>query len=233
MTVEQILEHAIQATPMVCDDEGNGCGFVVDRRGVVVTARHGVKRRRKVSVHFRGHEPVEGKVVLSHLSLDYAFVLVPPCEVSFRLNENLLPRVGMKVFAIGAPDGLPGSVTQGIVSATDRVEGDVHYIQTDADATFGYSGGPLINEKGFVVGMNVWGRGETRCANFALPVTYLTAPLWQLQAMLGDLDRYLYCVECGKANDDDSLLKTATWICCGRCGAKLQTNDGEEERESE
>lgn len=222
MSLQEVLGFALQATVHIRLDDGHGSGFVIDRTGIVLTARHVVGRREKVMVHFHDGKNAEGDVVLANTTLDYAFVKIPPRPVAFQLRPGFEPQVGQAVYAVGTPldRNLSGSITRGIISAVERVQGGVSYLQTDAAIHGGNSGGPLINERGTIVGMNVAGRVEGD-VNFALPVAYL-ATAWEfLHANLPEIEKRQYCVECGFSNSPDSWLECATWVCCGNCGIMI------------
>jgi serine protease Do len=87
-----------------------------------------------------------------------------------KLGDSNLLRIGEKVIAIGNPLGLSFSVSEGIVSGLDRMgpSGWNEYIQTDVSLNPGNSGGPLINSKGEVVGINNFKITDTEGLGFAL-----------------------------------------------------------------
>ncbi len=219
----QILQYAQQATVLVMVENGHGSGFLADASGVIITARHVISQHETVEVRFHDGAKTNGKVLLSHVTLDYAFLKVPPRKVYLPLAGQKDAAVGQAVYAIGSPRDkkLAGSVTRGIVSAVNRVEGGVEYLQTDVAISGGNSGGPLVAENGSVVGMNVWGRSDASGINFALPSSYLVAPLKVILQQMAEAQSLIYCSECGFSNDSTNCFMLTTVSCCGRCGVVI------------
>ena len=159
-----------------------GSGFVVDRRGDIVTNDHVVRGAADIRVGFSGGASYPAKVVGADASTDIAVVRVdaPAAALhplTFANSDNV--EVGDPVYAIGNPFGLERTMTAGIVSATGR---DIqapngltirNAIQTDAPINHGNSGGPLIDRFGRVIGINAQIEGGTVDANvgvgFAVP----------------------------------------------------------------
>ena len=82
--------------------------------------------------------------------------------------ENTNAGIGTEVFAIGNPLGLEGTVTKGIVSATRTISSGIKYIQIDAGLNPGNSGGPLVNQRGRVLGVNTFKLKGYEGLNFAV-----------------------------------------------------------------
>ncbi len=145
-----------------------GSGFVLRSDGYVVTNNHVVAAAAgggTISVVFSDGRSVKGTVVGSDASYDLAVVRVARKGLpELRLGESRDVVVGDPVIAVGAPLGLQGSVTTGIVSALNRpvsAGGDttsqssfINAIQTDAAINPGNSGGPLVDSVGDVIGVN-------------------------------------------------------------------------------
>ncbi len=169
-----IAEIADQTLPAVVSilveggaQEGSGSGFVIRPDGYLITNNHVVDiadRNSTLTVVFSDGERVTGKVVGTNASYDLAVVKVDRAGLeTLDLGDSEGVRVGDVAIAIGAPLGLDGTVTSGIVSALDRpvLAGesvdDVSYInaiQTDAAINPGNSGGPLLDASGAVIGVN-------------------------------------------------------------------------------
>ena len=150
---------------------GSGSGVVYDKTGkytYIITNHHVIDGANKVQVVFSNNEYVDAEVVGSD---EYSDVAILRCQPSFDVSvidlgdSNLLDK-GETVLAIGSPLGIQysGTVTQGIVSATDRTvsvdlnddkvdDWDMNVIQTDAAINPGNSGGALVNMKGELVGI--------------------------------------------------------------------------------
>jgi S1-C subfamily serine protease len=141
-----------------------GSGFVLDKRGYILTNAHVVEGARTASVRFEeGGDLVDAQVVGRDLSTDIAVLKVNPGEAKLRpltLGNSDRVRVGDPAIAIGNPFGYDRTVTTGIISALQRQirapNGFTigHVIQTDASINPGNSGGPLLNSRGHVIGIN-------------------------------------------------------------------------------
>jgi S1-C subfamily serine protease len=159
-----------------------GSGFVVDRRGDIVTNDHVVQRATDIRVGFSGGATYPATIVGTDPTTDIAVVRVKAPSSALhplRFAGSGRVRVGDRVYAIGNPFGLERTMTAGIISATGR---DIQApngrtipgaIQTDAPINHGNSGGPLLDRFGHVVGINAQLEGGTVDANvgigFAIP----------------------------------------------------------------
>jgi S1-C subfamily serine protease len=140
-----------------------GSGFVIDKAGHIVTNYHVVAGARSVEVSFSNNESLKAHIVGVDQSTDIAVLKVNAHSralTPLHLGNSDLVRVGDSVVAIGNPFGLERTVTTGIVSALQRVipaPNDYsidHVIQTDAALNKGNSGGPLLDARGDVIGVN-------------------------------------------------------------------------------
>jgi len=140
-----------------------GSGFVIDRKGDIVTNDHVVQGATNVRVGFSGGSTYPAKVIGKDASTDLAVIRVTAPAAALHpllLASSNAVEVGDTVFAIGNPFGLDRTMTAGIVSATGRDiqapngQGIPNAIQTDAPINHGNSGGPLLNTNGRVVGIN-------------------------------------------------------------------------------
>lgn len=153
----------IFGAPESQNGKSSGSGFVIDKRGTILTNAHVVDGAKKVSVRFSNDKTADAKILGADRSSDIAVLQIDPDG----LNLTTLPlasakdvQVGDPVVAIGNPFGQAFSLTTGVVSAKQRsIEGlngfainDV--IQTDAAINPGNSGGPLIDSAGEVIGIN-------------------------------------------------------------------------------
>jgi S1-C subfamily serine protease len=142
-----------------------GSGFVVDKAGHIVTNFHVVDGADQIRVSFSNRDTVVARLVGTDASTDLAVLEVDASADALRplpLANSDKVRVGDPVVAIGNPFGLDRTATAGIVSALQRgitSPGPVNYtidhvIQTDAPINRGNSGGPLLNMRGQVIGVN-------------------------------------------------------------------------------
>ncbi|MTD13234.1 trypsin-like serine protease [Nakamurella sp. YIM 132087] len=133
---------------------GSGSGFVLDAAGHVVTNHHVIDGAGSVSLRLPDGSRVAAEIVGSDPETDIAVLRADPAGLRpVELGSSVSLRIGQSVLAIGSPLGLSGTVTAGIISATDRGSGG-GLVQTDASINPGNSGGPLVDLDGRVIGVN-------------------------------------------------------------------------------
>ena len=185
-----------------------GSGFVISSSGEIVTNAHVVAisadgtfhRAAHVYVQFADGDEVPAKIVGTDPNADVALLQINPAGLSLRpltLGSSASLTVGAPVAALGSPFGEAGSISVGVISATNRSIQSLNgttaqnrfsipgAIQTDAAINHGNSGGPLVNASGAVIGINSQlesssGGGEG--VGFAVPVDTVKRSLAQLQA---------------------------------------------------
>lgn len=140
---------------------GQGTGFLIDRDGHVLTNNHVVANAESLEVTLMGNRKVPAKLVGSDPISDLAVIKVTPVPgmVPAPLGDSDKLHVGQRVIAIGNPFGFQNFVTSGFISALNRdlaigQRTMMGMIQTDAAINQGNSGGPLIDSKGEVIGIN-------------------------------------------------------------------------------
>jgi len=145
------------------DQHALGSGFVVDKSGHIVTNFHVVQGADEIRVSFSNQDTVEARLVGTDPSTDLAVLRVDVSATALTplpLGNSDKVEVGDPVVAIGNPFGLDRTATAGIVSAVQRLITAPnqftidHVIQTDAPINKGNSGGPLLNARGQVIGVN-------------------------------------------------------------------------------
>ena len=169
--------------------EGQGSGFVIDKEGHILTNYHVVENAHEVWVTFEGREKrIHANIVGTDKVHDLAVIQIKiPDLRPMTLGDSSTLQVGQKVYAIGNPFGLSGTLTRGIVSSiragvreTDGMQIE-NAIQTDAAINPGNSGGPLLNAHGEVVGINTMiasnGAGQSAGIGFAIPINTAKAVL--------------------------------------------------------
>lgn len=180
-----------------------GSGFVIDSAGYIITNAHVVNGAEHIqvilpatpgnstpssSLAYRGNV-LPAHVVGTAPDIDLAVIKVdgPSKLVALPLAHYSELLQGQLVFAFGSPQGLPNSVTMGIVSATARQtnpDSPMAYIQTDAPINPGNSGGPLVNVDGEVIGVNTFmltQSGGNEGLGFAIPSAMVKLAFQQIQ----------------------------------------------------
>lgn len=135
---------------------GEGSGFIISADGYVMTNAHVVDGASEVLVTLVDKREFKARIVGADERTDVALLKIEAGDLpSVKIGDVGRLRVGEWVLAIGSPFGLDSTVTAGIVSAKQRETGsDVAFLQTDVAVNPGNSGGPLINTRGEVVGIN-------------------------------------------------------------------------------
>jgi serine protease Do len=138
---------------------GFGSGFIIDPKGIILTNYHVVDGADRLEVTLMDGRRYVSRDVKSDPKTDLAVVRITPKKdlPYLELGDSDQMEIGDRVLAVGAPFGLTGSVTSGIISAKNRnlrVNMYEDFLQTDAAINPGNSGGPLVNLEGKVIGIN-------------------------------------------------------------------------------
>ncbi len=154
---------------------GLGSGFILSADGYVMTNAHVVEGADDITVTLTDKREFKGKVIGADRRTDVALVKIEATALpTVKVGDPNRLRVGEWVLAIGSPFGLENTVTAGIVSAKARDTGEfLPFIQTDVAVNPGNSGGPLINMRGEVVGINsqiFTTSGGYNGISFAIPI---------------------------------------------------------------
>ncbi|MCX7216511.1 MAG: DegQ family serine endoprotease [Burkholderiales bacterium] len=154
---------------------GVGSGFIISADGFVLTNAHVIEGADEVFVTLTDKREFKAKIIGADRRTDVALVKIEGSNFPrLTLGDSSKLRVGEWVIAIGSPFGLENTVTAGIVSANSRDTGDyLPLIQTDVAVNPGNSGGPLINMRGEVIGINsqIYSRsGGYMGISFAVPI---------------------------------------------------------------
>jgi len=168
------VAQAIASVAIVFAADGSGSGFLVSSDGYLLTNRHVVGGSKFVKVKWSDGSESLGEVIRSDARRDVALVKTDPQRRTPLALRTGAVQLGEPVFAIGTPlqDRLQNTLTKGIVSANRVFEGQP-FIQSDVTVNPGNSGGPLLDEKGFVVGLTVSGLAPTGSPiglNFFIPI---------------------------------------------------------------
>ncbi|MCR8960395.1 DegQ family serine endoprotease [Variovorax sp. S2] len=154
-----------------------GSGFIVSPDGLIMTNAHVVKGAKEVTVKLTDRREYRAKVLGADAKTDIAVLKIDAKNLpTLALGNTKDLKVGEWVLAIGSPFGFESTVTAGVVSAKGRSLPDdsyVPFIQTDVAVNPGNSGGPLLNTRGEVVGINsqIYSRsGGYQGVSFAIPI---------------------------------------------------------------
>ncbi len=166
---------------------GAGSGFIIDADGSILTNHHVIDRAERITVKLSDGRTVRARVIGADPDTDIALIKIDgqaglPVAP---LGDSSTLRMGEWVCAIGNPLGYEHTVTVGVVSFLGRKLFDKsldNYIQTDAAINFGNSGGPLINARGEVIGINAAISSRASSIGFAVPINGASAVLPQLRA---------------------------------------------------
>lgn len=166
--------------------EGQGSGFIIDRDGHILTNYHVIADARQLEITLHNRKKYRASVVGTDRAHDLAIIQIKAPDLSpMVLGDSRNLQVGQKVYAIGNPFGLSGTLTSGIVSSIRSVQEPDSVriddaIQTDAAINPGNSGGPLLNSHGEVIGINTMiasNVGQNAGIGFAIPINTAKAVL--------------------------------------------------------
>jgi serine protease Do len=157
---------------------GVGSGFIVDPKGYILTNQHVVQGATRITVRLQSGEEFRGQIVGMDEETDIAVIKVTTTRdlPTVKIGDSSQAQVGDWVLAIGSPFGLDQTVTAGIISKLQRetpyFTSFQQFLQTDAAINRGNSGGPLVNMRGEVIGINsqiATSTGDYNGIGFALP----------------------------------------------------------------
>jgi serine protease Do len=158
----------------------SGSGFIIDRKGHVLTNNHVVRDAQEITVTLNDKRQFKATVVGADPETDVAVIKISGDNLpTIPLGDSDGLRIGDWAIAIGNPLGeLKGSVTVGIISAQGRSNLNIFggtpsfqdFIQTDASINFGNSGGPLVNIRGEAIGINTAINPSGQGIGFAIPI---------------------------------------------------------------
>ena len=167
--------------------QGQGSGFIIDKDGHILTNYHVVEGARQVKVTLHNKKTYPAEIIGSDRLHDLAVIQIKATNlVPATLGDSKPLVVGQKVYAIGNPFGLSGTMTRGIISSLRPIrnpEGAFidEAIQTDAAINPGNSGGPLLNSRGEVIGINsmiaTGGSNQSAGIGFAIPINTAKAAI--------------------------------------------------------
>lgn len=188
LAAEDLIPRVIPSVVSIKSDKGLGSGFVFSPAGLIMTNRHVISGSgvSKYQITADNGSKTEATLVYVDNKLDfvllkpYSKVAAPPIPICYLAY----PKPGQDVIAIGSPDGIAGTVSKGVVSAVrkpvDQLKGlapeTALLVQHDPAISPGNSGGPLVNARGELLGINTYGLSQTgdgrimQNVNFAISI---------------------------------------------------------------
>jgi S1-C subfamily serine protease len=173
-------------------EKGTGSGFIINPDGRILTNFHVISGGSQLTVTLANKKQYKAHLLGRDPRNDLALIKIDPRESLpvLKLGDSDPLQVGQKVLAIGNPFGLEGTLTTGVVSSLGRSIQDENgralegMIQTDAAINFGNSGGPLLDSRGSVIGINtaIYGSQGSIGIGFAMPINRAKAMLDEFQA---------------------------------------------------
>ena len=172
--IHELVQHVMPSLAVVRGHRfGAGAGIIWDANGLILTNNHVVGRRSPIVLLQDDHE-YESRLIARDPNVDLALLSIDAANLTPLQPAPISPRVGEMVFAFGHPWGQRNTVTRGIVSALLSVQnrrGDkLPIVRSDAPLAPGNSGGPLVNAKGEVVGINAMIIGGDQSVSIAASV---------------------------------------------------------------
>jgi serine protease Do len=179
MTSREIISQIEQIIIQIATPFCTGTGFYLKKWNIIVTNEHVVRGNRDVVVAGSKFEKQIVPVIYLDTKYDLAFLRSPENhsmpEVSMAAGMKM--REGDRVIAAGHPFDLKFTATEGIISSLTHIEDEIHYIQHDAALNPGNSGGPLVDMRGKIIGINTFIIQNGNSIGFSLPVSYLNSTL--------------------------------------------------------
>jgi serine protease Do len=185
LTPAQIAARALPAVVTMRTEQSLGTGFVVRPDGWIATNLHVVVGGPRVKVTLRDGRDLDVVEVLNaSTNYDLALVRVEAKGLpTLKLGDSDAMRPGDSVVAIGNPMGLEDTVSNGLVSGRRKVDSGFEVLQVSAPISPGSSGGPLINDRGEVIGIATRVLTQGQNLNFAVPIRYLVPMMKQPDPM--------------------------------------------------
>ncbi|MHC4186571.1 MAG: S1C family serine protease [Planctomycetota bacterium] len=199
-TIEKAVERFSEAVVKVTSPVGTGSGFFINEEGYLITNYHVIERETKIEITmFLKTEDGFEKKIFKKVKIEAFNPFVDLALLKVEDLGDIKPtfaylgdigkiQVGQKVFAIGNPLGLERTVTNGVISTTNRAFEGLVYLQTNADINPGNSGGPLFNMSGEVIGVTNMGYVFFGGLGFAIPINYVKDFMDNRESFIFDKD---------------------------------------------
>jgi len=170
-----VIENFKSVIIQIATPYSTGTGFLLPQFNIIVTNEHVVRDNNVVVIDGVGFNRCISRVIFLDAKHDIAFLEAPkiPMLTDVLIRTEPMPIVGEKVYAVGHPFGIRFTVTSGIISKNGHHNNGVLFLQHDAALNPGNSGGPLLDEQGYVIGINTFIIQNGQNIGFALPIKYV------------------------------------------------------------
>jgi len=174
-SLNEIIDHYKEIVIQIATPYSTGTGFYIKKYNLIITNEHVIRDNKTVVIANASLQKQIVDVVYVDPKRDLAFLAVPESlkMPAVKINEDPHLKQGNSVIAVGHPFGLKYTATQGIISNLLDQHQDINYIQHDAALNPGNSGGPLIDAKGEIIGVNTFIIKDGNSIGFSLPISYL------------------------------------------------------------
>ena len=216
------MENIKKSVFKIVTASGTGSGFVVGGYNLIITNYHVIKGDKVVAVEDYKKDRQVAHVVMVNPEVDLAFLHIDGFTNTandISLQDDIVVANAQKVYINGYPFGMPYTITEGIVSATNQPMGNRQYIQTDAAVNPGNSGGPMLNEAGVLVGVTTAKFNNADNVGFGIKHSDLIKELNDFT-----FDDNAYRVKCNSC--DHYTIEESEF--CSNCGNSLDISIWEE-----
>ena len=182
-TTADVVEDVVASVVVIAakysntSDTGQGSGVIIDDGTTVITNVHVVGGASEIVVHLQDGRSIKSKGYLkADTDRDLITIKIPKKFKGvkpIKLSKSKKIKIGTKVVAIGSPQGLTNTVSEGIISGIREFESGTRVIQTSAPVSPGSSGGGLFNMKGELIGITSFLHKGGQNLNFAYPAEYI------------------------------------------------------------
>jgi len=215
--MEKVIERYKEIVIQIATPYNTGTGFFVDELDLIVTSEHVVRDNKTVVVDGLGFTRQLVKVLFTDAQYDLAFLAAPLNAKIPKSELHKSPdfKVGDAVLAVGEPFGLQYLTSQGQITNTDYKIDDLVFFEHEATMHPINSGGPVLNNKGEVLGVNTFILRNDKNVGFALPIKYLMTTFEAFKK--GDGKTGCKCLSCNTIVFDDNPLQNI----CPNCNKKI------------
>ncbi len=218
MSTTKVIEDYRNLVVQIATPFSTGTGFIMPSRNIILTNEHVVRGNQEVLIRGNNQDIFISKVLFIDEVYDLAFLALSEEITSSveQLSKSKSYIEGAQIIAIGHPFGLKYTATEGVISSTSYVRGEVAYIQHDAALNPGNSGGPLIDQNGALLGINTFIMRQGNSIGFSLPVEYIDEDYKLFDSVRRE--QSIRCDSCRVV----LLEEEHTTRYCNNCGHKVQ-----------